>query len=215
MLVNSLRQMRRQREQVEEQQVDSALQNVISGGGGSQNTGRTRPEEPQTGSEAVPADNYGFRAMEDPEERERREREEAETPAMKKMKSEILDLLTRYPELVPRSSNEIEEKLNGYTEKQLHNVYRNCLADLRQIRGMPAADASIWLGTMPVDKYVCPNYTRVCLQDDTLREDVEAEIVTRLGQVNGCYCCCCYCVVWILFFFAIIGLAMTVINLTK
>ena len=108
-----------------------------------------------------------------------------ETTTMKELKKNICKVLSRYPTLVPRSSNLILEKLNEMSEGDLENVYQNCLNDLIEIRGTPVAKFSIFILTTFIDSKFLPGFTDECMRDLELKRDIEAEIINLLGELNN------------------------------
>lgn len=104
---------------------------------------------------------------------------------MKKLKQEICKLLSRYPNLVPRSSNLILEKLNDMGEEELNNVYQNCLNDLIEIRGTPVAKFAIFILTKVIDERLLPGFTDECMKDVELKRDIEGEILNLLGALSN------------------------------
>lgn len=109
----------------------------------------------------------------------------ADSKEMKKLKSEICKLLSRYPTLVPRSSNLILEKLSEMSEEELHNVYQNCVNDLVEIRGTPVAKFSIFILTKVIDDRFLPGFTDECMKDPELKRDIESEIINILGELSN------------------------------
>lgn len=119
------------------------------------------------------------------EEKSKKREREPDTEVMKRLKADICKLLSRYPALVPRSSNLILEKLNDMDEGELGNVYQNCLNDLIEIRGTPVAKFTIFLLTKLIDDRFIPGFTDECMNDVELKRDIEAEIINLLGELNN------------------------------
>lgn len=130
-------------------------------------------------------ENYGFTPLEKPEKKEEKEKEKIEeTPEMRELKDKIQQLICQYPQLTPRSSNEVMEKLDEMNDKQLRNIYTNCITDVAQYRGTPAANFFIFLLTFLPNRYYLPTYTDVCLKDTELKRDIEAEAIHLLGGLS-------------------------------
>jgi hypothetical protein len=133
--------------------------------------------------EGEPNGNDGFKPLEEkPEESKKRGREES--AAAKQYKSEINKLLSQYPELELRNSNQIMERLAHMNEDELRNVRDNCINDLIEIRGSPAAAFTIFAMTAPVN-FTLPGYTNRCLRDRDLAKSVDLEIISLLGAVGN------------------------------
>lgn len=139
--------------------------------------------------------NYGFKRMKSPprqmgeeedgeENEEEVEGEEKETEEMKELKAKIQQLICRYPTLTPRTSSEVMDKLDEMNERELRNVYTNCVNDVADLRGTPAACFVIFALSYLPNKYLLPFYTEVCLEDTELKHDVEAEIIHLLGALS-------------------------------
>lgn len=119
-------------------------------------------------------ENFGFVSAEKEEKKEEAEKM-IETPEMKEIKEKICQLLSRYPELVPRSSVQIEETLSRYTMSALKNIYNNCLNDLQSIRGMPSSEFIIFIMAGFIDTAWLPGYLDMCIEDEELKRDIESE----------------------------------------
>ena len=129
--------------------------------------------------------NFGFNPMADPREEESKKRKLEETSEMVRLKAEIQTMLCRYPKLVPRTSHVIMEKLDNCNELELRNVYQNCLNDIRELRGCPAANGTIFLLTKFINDWYLPGYTDECLRDQELSHDIESELTILLGMISN------------------------------
>lgn len=120
-------------------------------------------------------ENYGFIPAEI-EEKEKKEKEVEETPEVLELREKICQLLSRYPELVPRSSVVAEEALKKYELSGLKNIYNNCLNDLQSIRGTPSSEFIIFIMAGFIDSNWLPGYLDMCQDDEELKRDVESEL---------------------------------------
>lgn len=119
-------------------------------------------------------ENFGFIPAEI-EEKEKEKKVE-ETPEVLELREKICQLLSRYPELVPRSSVVAEEALKRYELSGLKNIYNNCLNDLQYIRGTPSSEFIIFIMAGFVDSNWLPGYLDMCQDDEELKRDVESEL---------------------------------------
>lgn len=123
-------------------------------------------------------ENFGFVPMED--DLPKPVEVKVVTPEMLAVKDKILQLLSRYPELSPRSSSAIAETLSQYDLGALNNIYNNCLNDLQIVRGTPSAELVIYLLAGSIDARFIPGYLEVCLDDIELQRDIESEMFSLL-----------------------------------
>ncbi len=136
--------------------------------------------------EATEDNNFGFQGLEeDPALTAAKKRKAEESAKTKELKEKIRVLLTRYNRLVPRTSHALMQKLEGLTEGELDNVYKNCLTDVQEFRGMKAAECITLAITYPVDTFLLPNYTQHCLRDQELLRDIDAELQDMVGYFSN------------------------------
>lgn len=127
----------------------------------------------------------GFQPMEDPVEDKEKKRKREESEQSKALKREIIKMVARYPELELRTGKQIMDKLNEMGEDELVMVRDNCINDLAEIRGTPAASFATFCVTQPVDRYLLPGYTEQCLSDLELKRDIETEMILLLGELSN------------------------------
>lgn len=122
--------------------------------------------------------NCGFRAFDADEEEERRKVKEIDnSPEAMELRDKIIQLVSRYPELKPRSSFATMIALERYSAIQLKNIYNNALNDLQSVRGTPSSEVVINFIGMGVEKMThLRNYREMCVADKELNRDVEAEL---------------------------------------
>lgn len=132
----------------------------------------------------VGEDNYGFKPLEEPEQKEEKKRKREESEASKQYKKEIIRILSKYPDVQLRTSKQIMDRLEEMPEEELLNVRDNCIADLQEIRGSPAASFLLFGITQPVD-WKMPGYTECCLRDEELLRSVDLEIINTLGDLGN------------------------------
>ncbi len=136
--------------------------------------------------EATEDNNFGFQGLpEDPAITEARAKKAEESVKTKELKEKIRVLLTRYNRLIPRTSHALMQKLEGLTEGELDNVYKNCLTDVQEIRGMKAAECVVLGITYPMDVLLLPTYTEHCLRDQELLRDIDAELQDMVGYFSN------------------------------
>jgi hypothetical protein len=128
--------------------------------------------------------NDGFQPLEEKKPDENNKRKRDESPLARQYKDEINKLLSQYPELQLRNSSQIMARLAGMGDDELRNVRDNCVNDLIELRGSPAAAFSIFAMTAPIN-YTLPGYTERCLRDKDLAKSVDLEIITLLGNVGN------------------------------
>lgn len=133
--------------------------------------------------------NCGFVPMEkdqqvmDEDKSKKRKREE-DSPAIKEIKEKINYILSRYPELQPRTSHGLMQKLEAMDLQELCNVHMNLLHDLSNTRGTACAETVIFVLTWPINKTI-RGYMSKCLNDDDLKKDIEMEMVDIMGAANS------------------------------
>lgn len=147
--------------------------------------------------EPTKENNFGFKPLEKEEGEESGDEDSkgnarpkkvitlSEFYAMQDLKGRINTLIGRYPGLIPRESQELNERLNRMTLEQLQNVYTNCVNDCYAFRGTPTAECVIGLGTRKIDTNWAPGFTRRCLLDPELRKDIEIEVIHILGMFSN------------------------------
>jgi hypothetical protein len=134
--------------------------------------------------QAQGGENFGFEAaIEEPVE-EPEKRKVVDSPGVVILKDKINALLCRYPELQLRSSAASMTALDNYEEKELVNILQNCINDLQQIRGVPAAELVIHILAGVVDWKLLPGYLDRCMADEELKRDVESEMMNWIGLMN-------------------------------
>ena len=130
-------------------------------------------------------EQFGFTpAVEEPAEEVPRVRKVVDSPGVVVMKEKINALLCRYPELKLRSTAGTMIMLDNYEEKELVNILQNCINDLQQIRGVPAAELIIHILAGVVDWKLLPGYLDRCMADEELKRDVESEMMNWVGLMN-------------------------------
>ncbi len=108
-----------------------------------------------------------------------------ETPEVLELRGKINQLLCRYPELTPRSSEEILKKLKEYDLEGLRNILQNCLNDLQKVRGTPTAECVIYIIASVVEVLWIPSYVKTCIEDEELKRDIESEVTYWLGCISN------------------------------
>jgi hypothetical protein len=146
------------------------------------NESESRSQDEESLSEDGEDAQHGFTPM---EADERPKDSVVETPEIIELRSKINQLLCRYPELTPRSSEEILKKLKEYDVEALRNILQNCLNDLQKVRGTPTAECVIYLVASLVEILYIPNYVETCIKDEELKRDIESEVTYWLGCISN------------------------------
>jgi hypothetical protein len=129
-------------------------------------------------------DNFGFRPLEDHEDEKLKKQKVEDTAIMKETKEKIAHLLCQFPQLVPRTSHDIMQRLDQLSEKELMNVYANCMNDVTEFKGTPSSDFIIYLGTYFINT-ILPTFRERCLDDVNLKRDIESEMIHYLGRIGN------------------------------
>lgn len=123
--------------------------------------------------------NYGFEPLPGPPPEEA----VVDTPEMIQLKEEINRMVCRYPDLIPRTSHALMERLNKLSVEELRNVKLNAVNDVADKRGTPAAETVLLL-TIPIDKKL-PGYSAICMKDVELKRDIEGELIAVFGWLGA------------------------------
>lgn len=115
----------------------------------------------------------------------RRHEEESDEDYKQRMETmqHISNLLSRFPQVKPRSSFDQLESLEQLQLIELLNVYRNMISDIQLLRGTPASEFFIKGTTYFMDRYLLPGIQDRCLSNDELVKDVDALVLQTMG---GC-----------------------------
>ncbi len=145
----------------------------------------TDAPNPKPKKSKTPESNpYGFKPSEDPKTPDHDEElNEEEAAEREQLIGELLQMVSRYPQLKLRSSNELLERLKHFTLEQLRNVHFNASNDISELRGTPCA-TTVLLGTVYLDRYL-PHYSDICLADVELKRDIENEVVDFFGYFGA------------------------------
>ncbi len=137
----------------------------------------------EEGNDGGSDNQHGFAPLENDEDKPKET--VVETPEVLELRQKINQLLCRYPELTPRSSEEILKKLKEYDVDALRNILQNCLNDLQKVRGTPSAECVIYLIASVIEVLWIPSYVDTCIKDEELKRDIESEVTYWLGCINN------------------------------